>query len=109
MVLFGYIVLEIGPKAQTSFVPSTSIAMDDPAMVAERVLTKDESLSDEKGTYVKSDVETSSTTSSDVLQDAHDIVTHIISVSDDPSLSPWTFRAFFLGLGLSCFGGVLGE
>ena len=43
MVLFGYIVLEIGPKAQTSFVPSTSIAMDDPAMVAERVLTKDES------------------------------------------------------------------
>jgi hypothetical protein len=44
-----------------------------------------------------------------VLSDERDIATRIISVDDDPSLNPWTFRAFFIGLGLSTFGGVLGE
>lgn len=44
-----------------------------------------------------------------VLDDARDITTHVISVEDDPSLNPWTFRAFFLGIGLSAFGGVLGR
>jgi hypothetical protein len=43
-----------------------------------------------------------------VLNDARDIVTHVISVEDDPSLSPWTFRTLVIGLGLSTFGGVLG-
>lgn len=43
-----------------------------------------------------------------VLHDERDIATHVISVSDDPSLNPWTFRAFLLGIGLSAFGGVLG-
>jgi hypothetical protein len=33
----------------------------------------------------------------DVLTDAKDIVTHVIHVADDENLSPWTFRAFFLG------------
>ncbi len=32
-----------------------------------------------------------------VLHDAKDVLTHVIHVDDDPSLSPWTFRAFFLG------------
>lgn len=32
-----------------------------------------------------------------VLSDAKDVLTHVIHVDDDPSLSPWTFRAFFLG------------
>ncbi|KAE9405207.1 OPT superfamily oligopeptide transporter [Gymnopus androsaceus JB14] len=44
-----------------------------------------------------------------VLNDARDITTHVISVEDDPSLNPWTFRAFFIGIGLSAFGGVLAE
>jgi OPT family oligopeptide transporter len=44
-----------------------------------------------------------------VLDDARDITTHVILVEDDPSLNPWTFRAFFLGIGLSAFGGVLAE
>lgn len=44
-----------------------------------------------------------------VLSDERDIATHIISVDDDPSLNPWTFRTFFIGLGLSTFGGVLAE
>ncbi|KAJ3739221.1 OPT oligopeptide transporter protein-domain-containing protein [Lentinula detonsa] len=43
------------------------------------------------------------------LNDARDITTHVITVEDDPSLNPWTFRAFFLGIGLSAFGGVLAE
>jgi len=28
---------------------------------------------------------------------AEDLVTRVISVEDDPSLNPWTFRTFFLG------------
>ena len=28
---------------------------------------------------------------------AEDLVTRVINVEDDPSLSPWTFRTFFLG------------
>lgn len=43
-----------------------------------------------------------------VLNSEREIATHVISVDDDPSLNPWTFRAFFLGLGLSAFGGSLG-
>lgn len=43
-----------------------------------------------------------------VLEDARDIATHVISVHDDPSLSPWTVRAFVIGIGLATFGGVLG-
>lgn len=33
----------------------------------------------------------------EVLKDAKDVLTHVIHVDDDPSLSPWTVRAFFLG------------
>lgn len=44
-----------------------------------------------------------------VLQTERDIVTHVLSVYDDPSLNPWTFRSFFIVLGLSAFGGVLGK
>ena len=33
----------------------------------------------------------------DVLTTAKDLVTHVLHVDDDPSLSPWTFRMFFLG------------
>ncbi|KAG1878204.1 OPT oligopeptide transporter protein-domain-containing protein [Suillus subluteus] len=44
-----------------------------------------------------------------VLSDERDIATNVISVDDDASLNPWTIRAFFIGLGLSAFGGVLAE
>ena len=33
----------------------------------------------------------------EVLTDAKDVLTHVVHVDDNPSLSPWTFRAFFLG------------
>jgi hypothetical protein len=34
---------------------------------------------------------------------ARDLVTEVLSVDDDPTLSPWTFRTWFIGLGLSIF------
>ncbi|CAM1503347.1 Fc.00g081230.m01.CDS01 [Cosmosporella sp. VM-42] len=43
------------------------------------------------------------------LETAEDIVTHVIQVDDDPSMNPWTFRMFFVGIGLSTFGAVLQE
>jgi hypothetical protein len=59
--------------------------------------------------YSKTDVESTTGTDTAVLQNERDIVTHVISVHDDPSLNPWTFRSFFIGIGLSAFGGILGE
>ena len=44
-----------------------------------------------------------------VLDTELDIATHIVSVRDDPTLNPWTLRAFIVGLGLSAFGSVLGR
>lgn len=38
-----------------------------------------------------------------------DVATRLISLEDDPSLPCLTFRTWFLGLGLSCFGAVLGQ
>lgn len=35
---------------------------------------------------------------------AKDLVTEVIAAEDDPSLSPWTFRTWFLGCGLAIFG-----
>jgi hypothetical protein len=32
-----------------------------------------------------------------VLTDAKDVLTHVIHVDDDPTLSPWTLRAWFIG------------
>jgi hypothetical protein len=32
-----------------------------------------------------------------ILTDAKDVLTHVIHVDDDPTLSPWTLRAWFLG------------
>ncbi|EJU00895.1 oligopeptide transporter [Dacryopinax primogenitus] len=48
--------------------------------------------------------EASSNSSSD-----KELITQVISTEDDPSLNPWTFRMWFVGLGLSVFGGVLAE
>jgi OPT family small oligopeptide transporter len=44
-----------------------------------------------------------------VLESERDIATHVITVQDDPTLNPWTFRSFIIGIGLSAFGGVLAE
>ena len=62
----------------------------------------------EKVDHSKTDVESTTETDAAVLRNERDIVTHVISVHDDPSLNPWTFRSFFIGIGLSTFGGILG-
>ena len=33
-----------------------------------------------------------------VVSTAKDLVTHVLHVDDDPTLSPWTFRMMFLGM-----------
>lgn len=38
-----------------------------------------------------------------------DYSTRLISLDDDPTLPIFTFRMWFLSLGLSCFGAVLGQ
>ncbi|KAJ7455304.1 OPT oligopeptide transporter protein-domain-containing protein [Mycena galericulata] len=58
------------------------------------------------------DIETANEPSTEefaVLEDERDIATHVITIADDETLNPWTFRALILGLGLSAFGGVLAE
>ncbi|KAH0827049.1 OPT oligopeptide transporter [Lanmaoa asiatica] len=73
------------------------------------------SVKEEKPYYAaKADAEAASNTPVNdtldvVLHSEREIATNVISVDDDPSLNPWTFRAFFLGLGLSAFGGSLAE
>jgi OPT oligopeptide transporter protein len=42
-----------------------------------------------------------------IIADPIDFVTHVLHVEDDPTLSPWTFRMWFLGIGLSLFGSTL--
>lgn len=67
-------------------------------------------ITDEKSSYNNVDVESTEENDSEfaVLENERDIATHVISIEDDPTLNPWTFRAFFIGIGLSAFGGVLG-
>ncbi|KAG7087147.1 hypothetical protein E1B28_013127 [Marasmius oreades] len=38
-----------------------------------------------------------------------DVATRLISLEDDPTLPCFTFRMWILGIGLSCFGAVLGQ
>ncbi|CAA7263920.1 unnamed protein product [Cyclocybe aegerita] len=38
-----------------------------------------------------------------------DVATRLISLEDDPTLPAFTFRMWLLGIGLSCFGAVLGQ
>ncbi|KIK66315.1 hypothetical protein GYMLUDRAFT_93594 [Collybiopsis luxurians FD-317 M1] len=43
------------------------------------------------------------------IETANDWSLRLISLEDDPTLPVWTFRLWFLSLGLSCFGAVLSE
>ncbi|KAI0066210.1 OPT superfamily oligopeptide transporter [Artomyces pyxidatus] len=85
--------------------------MEKVELAQELSLSRDEKAKvEEPSAYNKSDLEsTTGTDVSEVLSDARDLVTHVITVEDDPTLNPWTFRSFFIGIGLSAFGGVLAE
>ncbi|KAG1742849.1 OPT oligopeptide transporter protein-domain-containing protein [Suillus lakei] len=77
------------------------------AVPSEKAPSTSEKSFDGKGDLETATVDTDS--EEGILSNERDIATHVISVDDDPSLNPWTFRAFFIGLGLSAFGGVLAE
>jgi hypothetical protein len=36
---------------------------------------------------------------------ARELVTEILRVEDDPTVNPWTFRMWFIGIGMSVFAG----
>jgi hypothetical protein len=36
---------------------------------------------------------------------ARDLVAEILVVEDDPAVNPWTFRMWFIGIGMSIFAG----
>jgi len=83
-------------------------AAPEPAPPSEKALsTSDGGSFDRQDDIEKATVDADSEEAT-VLSNERDIATHVISVDDDPTLNPWTFRAFFLGIGLSAFGGVLG-
>ena len=69
------------------------------------------SLDNENDTLKQDEITSAHESDSDfgILDSERDIATNIITVHDDPSLNPWTLRAFVLGFGLSAFGGVLGK
>ncbi|KAG2083003.1 OPT oligopeptide transporter protein-domain-containing protein [Suillus cothurnatus] len=66
-------------------------------------VTRDESINREGGVVETATVDADN--EQGVLSDERDIATHVISVDDNAFLNPWTLRAFFIGLGLSTFGG----
>lgn len=43
------------------------------------------------------------------VQTTKGIVSNVLSAADDPSAPTWTFRTFFLGIGIAIFSSVLGE
>lgn len=61
--------------------------------VVERVESDSSSLSPDEKTYTKPPTT------------ARELVTEILLVEDDPSLNPFTFRMWFLGIGISVFAG----
>ena len=56
----------------------------------------------------------SMTSESDGEKDSHhkkppktprELVSEILELEDDPTVNPWTFRMWFIGIGVSVFGG----
>jgi OPT family oligopeptide transporter len=38
---------------------------------------------------------------------ARDLVTEVLEVEDDPTINPWTFRMWFIGMGMAVFAGTV--
>ncbi|KAJ2918838.1 hypothetical protein MD484_g1624, partial [Candolleomyces efflorescens] len=91
-----------------------------------KVSYSDEKLDEKKEIDEKNEVEIAESVKGGVYEDVRDIdldefgkerpietdtdvATRLISLEDDPTLPAFTFRMWFLGVGLSCFGAVLGQ
>jgi hypothetical protein len=59
----------------------------------------------ENGSVTDSEVREEAKPKKDRLKTARDLVTEVLLVEDDPTVNPWTFRMWFIGIGLSVFGG----
>lgn len=95
----------------------TEVTHFDPELARSRVdsnasSNEKKAIGEEKTSDAKAEIQSTADDDSEdghVLDGARDLITHVISLDDDPSLSPWTFRTLVIGTGLSTFGGVLGE
>lgn len=86
-----------GPGADAEIHPTEVDAAISPKL-AEDEKTKPSSISKESLAQAY-DVEASSNDDDNVVvSTAEEIVTKVIHVEDDPTLNPWTFRMFFLGV-----------
>ncbi|TRM65022.1 OPT oligopeptide transporter protein-domain-containing protein [Schizophyllum amplum] len=73
-----------------------------------RSVARSESFDKDSEKNEKDDVEATVQEAGDVhIEKAEDVATQVISARDDPDLPVFTFRAIFLGIGLSAFTSVL--
>lgn len=122
--VFSQIILPFHSLGMASEVPANKpLATEVPS---EAPLATEKSYSNEKLDEKKVETAESILEHGDVYEDARvidldesgkerpietdiDVATRLISLEDDPTLPCFTFRMWFLGLGLSCFGAVLGQ
>ncbi|KII95301.1 hypothetical protein PLICRDRAFT_34142 [Plicaturopsis crispa FD-325 SS-3] len=72
-------------------------------------MEKTDSLADkEKGEYTVTQDEVDPDNLSVIIEKDEEVAIQVISTADDPTSPVFTFRALFLGVGLSAFGAVLG-
>ena len=55
--------------------------------------------------YAASDEEKQGDQEGTAPRTARDLVTEVLAVEDDPTVNPWTFRMWFIGLSMSVFAG----
>lgn len=75
----------------------TSNTVVEPEYVDEKSQSK-LSVSKDSSSLQQYDAENNSEGDDLVVSTAEEIITHVIHVDDDPTLNPWTFRMFFLGV-----------
>jgi hypothetical protein len=99
-------------KAEVLLLPSPIATMDSIlASLSTQTLDAPDSTSKEEHDVCEKELEPQVSYSYPdfTIQNERDLATRVFSVDDDPSMNPYTFRAFFLGFGLSVFGGALGN
>jgi hypothetical protein len=92
--------VESPPPAGTGLTPTITMKKDGDAQQIEYLAEKTTTGSDtsetelEKGSHRKKAPKT-----------ARELVSEILELEDDPTVNPWTFRMWFIGIGISVFGG----
>jgi OPT family oligopeptide transporter len=97
-------IVQVDSEANSRDEKISTFREKDPEAYAEKVSTESGVNEDDSIDEAIGDI-----TDDIVLDSALQLVTKTLDVTDDPNLSPYTFRAFFLGMGLACFGAVIAE